>query len=181
MSLQAGTYSLGPDLGRLWLKTGRTGAAAKAGHDLLIDVTSWQATLVVGDDLSDTTIALTADGGSLRVREGTGGIKALTAKDKSDIATTIDDEILKRQGITFRSTRVAAANDARGARVEGDLTLLGETRPIAFDLTVDDGTLAAVAVIRQTEWGITPYSTLFGALKLADEVGIGIDVALPAS
>ena len=181
MSLHAGAYSLGPDHGRLWLKTGRTGAAAKAGHDLLIDVTSWEATLVIGEDLSDTTIALTADGGSLRVREGAGGIKALTDKDKSDIATTIDDEILKRQVITFRSTRVVAADDSRAARVEGELTLLGKTRPVAFDLSGGDGTLAATAVIRQTEWGITPYSTLFGALKLADEVEIGIDVVLPTS
>lgn len=181
MSIHAGTYSLGPDQGRLWLKTGRTGAAAKAGHDLLIDVTSWEAVLTVGEDHADTTIALTADGGSLRVREGAGGIKALTDKDKSDIAQTIDDEILKRQAITFRSTRVVAADGARGARVEGELTLLGETRPIAFDLGVGDGTLAAATVIRQTDWGIKPYSTLFGALKLADEVEIGIDVALPAS
>jgi hypothetical protein len=34
-------------------------------------------------------------------------------------------------------------------------------------------------VIRQTEWGIKPYSTLFGALKVADEVAV--EVSLDAS
>ena len=39
MSLQAGTYRLGPEDGTLRVRTGRSGAAAKAGHDLLIEVT----------------------------------------------------------------------------------------------------------------------------------------------
>ena len=34
------------------MRTERTGAAAKAGHDLLIHVIGWEATLEVGDDPS---------------------------------------------------------------------------------------------------------------------------------
>jgi len=49
----AGTYHLGPDDGTLSLHTRRTGAAAKAGHDLLIDVTAWEGTLTVGDSPGD--------------------------------------------------------------------------------------------------------------------------------
>ena len=30
-------------------------------------------------------------------------------------------------------------------------------------------------MIKQTEWGITPYSALFGALKVADEVAVAVD------
>ena len=48
MTIQAGTYKLGPDNASLVVETGRTGAAAKAGHDLTIDVTSWEATLEIG-------------------------------------------------------------------------------------------------------------------------------------
>lgn len=181
MSIQAGTYRLGPDDGTLSLRTARSGAAAKAGHDLLIHVTVWQATVEVGEDLADTSIVLDVDGASLVVREGTGGMKALTESDKADIKQTIDGEILRRQGITFRSTRVAPAADANGLRVEGDLTLLGTTRPLAFDLAVADGRLRAGAVVTQTNWGIKPYSALFGALKVADDVQVEIDAGLPAS
>jgi polyisoprenoid-binding protein YceI len=182
VSIQPGTYGLGPADGTLWLRTGRTGAAAKAGHDLLIHVTSWEATVEVGEDPADTSIALNVDATSLRVREGTGGMKALGDDDRANIEQTIDDEILKRQGIRFRSTRVQPAADGSGFGVQGDLTLLGTTRPIAFDLAVDgDRTLSAVVVINQTDWGIKPYSALFGALKVADAVELGIEVDLRAS
>ena len=39
------TYTLGPEDGILAVRTSRTGAVAKAGHDLLIHVTEWSATL----------------------------------------------------------------------------------------------------------------------------------------
>ena len=178
MSLQAGTYKLGPDDGTLSIRTGRTGAAAKAGHDLLIDVGAWEATLVVGQENS---LALTADATSLRVREGTGGMQSLGDDDKANIHQTIDDDVLERQAITFRSTAVTVGDG--GLSVEGELTLAGRTRPLAFDVDVgDDGRrLSGAAVVKQTDWGIKPYSTLFGALKVADDVRVEIDAAVPQS
>ena len=43
----------------------------------------------------------------------------------------------------------------------------------------DGGQLRAVAVVRQTDWGMKPYSTLFGALKVVDEVEVRVDAGLP--
>jgi len=171
MSMAAGTHKLGPEDGILAVRTGRTGAAAKAGHDLLLHVTAWQATLEVAEDSAPTSLALEADAGSLRVREGTGGLQALGDDDKENIEQTIDEEVLQRHGIVFSSTSVRSAGDRMS--VEGTLTLLGNARPIAFEFTVDgDGRLSGSAVVKQSEWGITPYSTLFGALKVADEVEV---------
>ncbi|MDX6439522.1 MAG: hypothetical protein QOF45_2105 [Gaiellaceae bacterium] len=177
MSIQAGTYTLGPEDGTLAVKTTRTGAAAKAGHNLLIHVTTWQATLEVGEDPVQTTIVLDADATSLRVREGTGGMQALGDDDKASIEETIDEDVLKRQGIEFRSTAVTV--DGSRISVQGELTLVGKAGPIAFDLTVgDDGKLTGSALVKQTDWGITPYSALFGALKVADEVEVVLDASL---
>lgn len=182
MSIQAGTYRLGPDDGTLSVRTERTGAAAKAGHNLVIEVTAWEATLEVGDDPAGTSIELSADAASLRVREGTGGMQALGDDDKENIQQTIDDEVLKRQAITFRSTQVRTAGDGSRLRVQGDLTLVGTTRPIAIDLAVmGDGTLSAVAIVKQTDWGMKPYSGLFGALKVVDDVVVWIKAGLPQS
>jgi polyisoprenoid-binding protein YceI len=182
VSLPPGVYMLGPANGTLSVRTGRRGAAAKAGHDLLIHVTSWEATLEVGDEPADTSIALTADATSLRVREGTGGMQALGDDDKANIHTTIDDEVLKRQAITFRSTEVRGGREDGKLSVQGELTLVGSARPIAFELAVtEDGALSAVAVVNQTEWGMKPYSALFGALKVADEVKVEIDAGLSAT
>jgi polyisoprenoid-binding protein YceI len=180
VSPQTGTYRLGPDDGTLSVRTGRAGAAAKAGHDLLIEVTAWEATLRLGDDPTETSMELDADARSLRVREGTGGIQSLGDDDVANIHSTIDDEILKGEAIAFRTTQVTGA-DGRLA-VQGELTLAGTTRPLGFDLAVgDDGRLTGVALVKQTDWGMKPYSTLFGALKVADEVRVEIDAALPQS
>jgi polyisoprenoid-binding protein YceI len=173
VSITAGTYRLGPSDGTLSVRTRRTGAVAKAGHDLRLEVSAWEATLEVGED---TRLELTADGTSLRVREGTGGMQALDDGDMANIETTIDDEVLKRGAIAFRSTR--AAQTPGGLSVEGDLTLLGATRPIAFDVAVADGTLTAAAIVKQTDFGIKPYSALFGALKVADEVTVELEARL---
>lgn len=173
-------YRLGPSDGTLSLRTGRNGAAAKAGHDLLIHVTRWEAVLAIGDDPAASRLTLDVDGGSLRVIEGTGGMKSLTDSDKADIAQTIDDEILRRQPIVFRSTEVRPRDDGGGLSVRGDLTLLGVTRPLAFDVGLGpDGTVTADAVITQSRWGIEPYSTLFGTLRVDDDVAVAIAARLP--
>ena len=64
-------------------------------------------------------------------------------------------------------------------RVRGELTLAGTTAPLSFLLAVAaDGSLSGSAVVTQSTWGITPYSTLFGALKVADEVEVAVDAGL---
>ena len=68
--LGAGTHTLGPDNAKLTVRTGRSGAIAKVGHDLLLEVTRWSGTLEVSDAIS---VTLTVDSSSLNVIEGTGG------------------------------------------------------------------------------------------------------------
>jgi hypothetical protein len=172
------TYRLGPEDGILSVRTQRTGAAAKAGHNLLIHVTSWEATVDLGDE---TKVVLEADGSSLRVQEGRGGMQALQDEDRENIHQTIDDEVLMGERITFRSTEVRPATHSAGLRVDGELTLLGETRPLGFDLAITgDGKLEASAIVKQTDWGMKPYTGLFGALKVVDEVEVRVEGTLPA-
>jgi polyisoprenoid-binding protein YceI len=176
VSIAPGTYRLGPGDGTLSVRTGRTGAAAKAGHDLLIEVTDWEATLEVGDVAS---VELTADAGSLRVLEGTGGIQSLGDDDKAEIRKTIVGDVLKGHPITFRSTAIEEGGDALA--VTGELTIVGATRPLAFDVHVEEGRVRATVVVTQSEFGMKPYSTLFGALKVADDVEVALDAALRQS
>ena len=158
------------------MHTARKGAAAKAGHDLVMHVTSWEATLELADDPESTSMELSADSTSLRVQKGTGGIQALGDEEKASIHKTIDDEVLTRQDIKFGSTGVQGAADGSRLSVKGDLTLAGKTNPVEFHLSIsDDGALEATAVVTQTGWGMKPYSALFGALKVADDVEVVLD------
>jgi YceI-like domain len=166
VSIPPGTHRFGPDNAKLSLRTERAGAAAAAAHDLVIRVTSWEATLVGGDE---QRMELSADPTSLRVVESTGGMKTLDDRDATSIHETIDQEVLEGRDITFRSTSV----EVEGSRVHavGELTLAGETRPIAVDLTLGDaGELSGSVLLKQTDWGMKPYSALFGTLKVKDEV-----------
>jgi polyisoprenoid-binding protein YceI len=172
--IEAGTHSYGPENATLAVRTRRGGAAAKAGHDLLLHVTRWEGTLEVGENALPAGATLTADATSLRVREGTGGIQALGDDDKRNIEQTIDDEVLERRDIAFRSTKAEPVADGR-VSMEGELTLAGATRPIAFDIAIgDDGHVSATAIVTQTRWGMKPYSALFGTLKVLDEVEVSL-------
>ncbi len=181
MSIQAGTYKLGPDNATLQVKTGREGKAASAGHDLVLDVTSWEATLDVGEDPAQTSLELSADATSLRVREGSGGAKPLSDDDTSDIEKSIDDEVLKEEAIEFHSTEVEASDDGDRLSVRGDLTMVGQSNPVDFELSVgSDGQLSGSASLKQSDWEIEQYSVMFGALKVADEVEVVVEGGLPS-
>jgi polyisoprenoid-binding protein YceI len=160
--------TLGPGDGSLTVRTGRAGAIKKVGHDLVIEVTSWEATL------DDASLALTADSRSLRVVEGTGGMTSLGDEERSSIRQSIDEEVLKGGTIEYRSTSVTRDGDA--LHVEGELDLLGERRPLALELLHEGGRLTGGVAFRQSDWGMKPFSTLFGTLKVADEVRVAIDV-----
>ncbi len=172
-----GTHTLGPDDGSLVVKTYREGVAAKAGHDLVIDVTGWSATVEVADGA--WSIQLSADPRSLHVREGLRGVKPLTDKDRAEIRKTIDEKVLQGRPIEFRSSAVRPAG-AGPVAVEGELTIAGSSRPVTAQLDAEpDGRLHGSVPVTQTQYGIKPYRGLMGALKVRDDVEIVIDVRLP--
>jgi polyisoprenoid-binding protein YceI len=178
MAIQPGTYELGPQDGRLLVRTGKGGAASKAGHNLLIEVERWGATVQLADDLAQSVLELTADSTSFKVLEGTGGVKSLDAGDKDGIAQTINQEVLKGTPVSFKSTAVRPDGNDR-LHVTGDLELVNGVNLIAFDISVSgDGRVAGTATVKQTEWGMKPYSALFGTLKVTDEVSVEIDAKL---
>jgi polyisoprenoid-binding protein YceI len=180
MSIEPGTYALGPDNATLSVRTGRRGAIAKVGHDLLIEVGAWGATVEIGTDPQQTVLELTADSSSLRVKQGTGGVQSLGEEERSGIDQTINDEVLKGTEIVFRSRSAQPDGDGR-LSVEGDLELAGGINPISFTLNLDDdGHVTGSAVVKQTDWGMKPYSALFGTLKVADEVEVLVDGRLSA-
>jgi polyisoprenoid-binding protein YceI len=172
-----GSFRLGPDSGRVVIKTGRAGLAARAGHDLTIEVTRWSATVTVPDDgVAAAEVAAELDLGSLAVLEGTGGAKPLSDKDRRDILNTAG-KILGRGTARFTSTRIIPA--ASGGAIEGTLTLGGATRPARLQLVSrGPGQYRGTATVRQTDHGITPYTGFFGALKLKDEVTVEVEADL---
>ena len=120
------------------------------------------------------SVALTADARSLRVRSGSGGMSPLGDEEKAEHRAV--DRRRGAQG-RRRSRSARARVDApprRAATSRASSTCSARPRPVAFDLDAgDDGRLTGSARFKQTDWGIKPYSALFGTLKVADDVEVG--------
>src|SRR5947208_14450571 len=130
MAIEPGTYEFGPQNARLIVATGRTGGAAKAGHDLTLEVSAWNGTLQLGEGADGTSVTLHADGSSLRVLEGHGGMKKLDEDDKKNIQQTIDDGVLKATAIDFSSDAVEASRGSGRLTVRGTPAFAGATNPL---------------------------------------------------
>lgn len=169
-----GNSQLGPADGSVEVHTYREGLAQKVGHDLIIEVRSWSATVDTADDGTLTAATLDVDSTSLHVREGRNGLKPLSDKDRGEIRKSIAGKILHDRPITFRSTAVS------GSSVSGDLTIDGTTRPASFALDLDGGRARGTLTITQSEFGITPYKALMGALKVRDDIDVVLDVQIRA-
>jgi polyisoprenoid-binding protein YceI len=174
-------YELGPGDGRVLVKTGREGLAARAGHDLTIEITRWSARVtVLNGDLTTAALAAELDLGSLAVREGAGGAKPLTDKDRGDIQAQARKILGDPATATFTSAQVIPSAGAEvGGAVAGSLAMHGRTQPLRLQVSSPaPGRFRGGATVRQTDFGITPYSGFFGALKLKNEVTIEFEVTL---
>jgi YceI-like domain len=177
ISLRRGTHTVAPDSGSIQVLTYREGMAQKVGHDLIIDVTGWEATVDVDDAGSPTTIALEVDSRSLRVREGLHGVKPLTDKDRAGIERDIEEKILRGRPISFRSTDVGRSGNE--LVVQGTLTIVDAERPASFQLKLaEDGRVTGRVPVTQSTWGVKPYRAFMGALKVRDTVEVTFDIRL---
>jgi polyisoprenoid-binding protein YceI len=185
-----GTYELGPGAGRVLIKTRREGLAARAGHDLTIEITQWSARVTVpdtgGGGITAATLTAELDLGSLSVGEGTGGAKPLTDRDRRDIQGTARKILGDAAKASFTSSRVIPSSSgspssgasANGA-IEGTLTLHGASHPLRLQVVSPaPGQYRGSVTVRQTDFGITPYSGFFGALKLKNEVTVEFEVTI---
>ncbi|WP_187365883.1 YceI family protein [Trebonia kvetii] len=187
-----GTHELRPGSGRVLVKTGRAGLAARAGHDLTLEIVRWSARVTVpdaeGGGLSAATVTAELDLGSLAVREGTGGAKPLTERDRRDIQGTAGKILGEAAKATFTSSRVIPSSSASaapaggtpaGGAIEGMLTMRGTSRPLRLQVVSPaPGQYRGSATVKQTDFGITPYSGFFGTLKLKDEIGVEFEVTI---
>ena len=183
MELATGSYAIGPATGALTVHTRRGGLGAMAGHDLVIEVTQWRGTVRIdAERIGASALEVVVDATSLEVREGNGAVPLL-AINKSEISKTMDKVLgtRKHPEMRFRSATVAPTQE--GFRVGGDLTIAGVTRPaeLAVTLDLDAGRPRATvtSTVVQSEFGIKPYSAMFGALKVLDPVEIHAEVRLP--
>ena len=154
--------------------TYKDGLLSKVAHDLRLRLTRFEV-VVDGDAVSGTfwPAALEVEGPMVRGQLDAGG---LSDKDRRDIRGSINDKILltaRHPQATFEGTRM-------GARVSGQLTLVGRSAPVDVHLTEDGDRLRGEVTLTPTRWGIKPFKALLGAIKLKDQVLVRFDLPRPA-
>jgi polyisoprenoid-binding protein YceI len=159
---------IGPEHGRLILHTSREGVAAQAGHDLTIEMTRWSGRLRTRVSPVVSELTVTVDMGSMRIVEGTGGITPLSERDKREILSNARKilSVDRYPEGTFVAEKIS--NDA----VDGTLSLLGRSHGLRLAYWIDGERYRASGTVRQSDYGIKPFSAFFGALKLADPVRV---------
>jgi polyisoprenoid-binding protein YceI len=181
MAIHSGRHQFGTDSGRITLRTFREGLAAQAGHDLTIEAVRWSAELDVSPDGSPASLKVTIDLGALVVRDGTGGLKPLTDRDKREIGVTAR-KVLSADRFpeaSYVATTFQPGPDGAAGTISGTLSLAGQSAPLEVKVVATGpGLYHATASIRQTDFGIKPYSGFLGALKVRDTVDIDVEADL---
>jgi polyisoprenoid-binding protein YceI len=171
-------WSLDGSDGDLLIRTGVAGRAAAVGHRLTLAMRTWRATTQWDAD-RPVSAEFSVEVGSLEVVRGEGGITPLSGPEKilvrANALRSLDAKRYPR--IMFVTSDIEKADG--GYRLTGTLTIRNTSRPQVVDLRTDDQGdnwwLSSDTAVRQSEFGIRPYSQLLGSLKVADEVFVAFN------
>jgi polyisoprenoid-binding protein YceI len=111
-------------------------------------------------------------------------------KDRQKIESTMRDEVLevsKYPDITFTSSSVSATKTGEGryqARIAGEITLHGVTRPLTINAELEFGEKGLRAkgafALKQSVFGIKPVSVAGGTIKVKDELKFTFEIVAHA-
>ncbi|MBY0278007.1 YceI family protein [Candidatus Binatia bacterium] len=174
------------------VKVFKAGAASAFAHDHVLRATRWQATLdasaeplALRAEVRVDVAALEVDEPATRARHGLDG--ALSDGDRQQVRDNMlgpgQLDAAAHPEIRFAATRID--RDAERFRLAGELSVHGVTRRVEVPLAIvadgDAYTARGRLRVRQSDFGIRPYSAFLGAVRTQDEVEIVFSlVAVPA-
>jgi polyisoprenoid-binding protein YceI len=168
-------WTLGPADGELLLHTGVAGRAARMGHRLTIAMTRWRATVRWADS-RPISAELVVETNSLEVLRGDGGVKGLSGAEKALVRSNALKSLSAHKFPLVRYIADAIEEADDGYRLTGELQIRGRSRHHEIDLHAEDvgdsWRMSVDSTIRQSDYGIKPYSLLMGSVQVADEVSL---------
>jgi len=179
---QLDRFHLSPELSTFTVQAFSEGLLSAFGHDPLIAIKdfSGEVRFTPGTfEHASMEIRINADSLSLATE--------VKEKDRQDLERTMRDEVLetaKYPEVVFQSNNIAVSKLTQGrsrARVIGERTLHGVTRKnswVSAEATVGENSLRAQGnfSLKQTDFGIKPYSAAGGTIKLKNELKFSFDI-----
>ena len=145
------------------------------GHRLTLLMNSWDAT-VRWTDGQPVAVHMTVDVDGLAVAHGEGGLMALSGPEKSLARSHALKSLdaARFPTISFHADDITRTDN--GYRLGGTVEIHGTSRECIVELRVEDlggaWRMSGEADVRQTEFGVKPYSMLMGAMKVVDIVTV---------
>lgn len=181
------TFVLEPKKSQLVIQVFKDGAAAAFAHDHTVQATEF-AGEISADPASPASakVSVTVQSKSLlsddpQTRKQFGLDPTVPEKDRLSINDSMKGEsqldVAKYPTIAFSSTTVEVSADGKITLV-GDFTLRGVTKKLKLPIQVkiEGDTIVGDGKVRfkQSDWGMTPYSSFLGAVKNKDELVLNV-------
>ena len=145
------------------------------GHRLTIAMRRWRAT-VGWDGAEPVTAELVVETDSFEVLRGEGGVKGLSGPEKIVVRSNAMRSLNADRFPEIRFTTDAIDKTDDGYRLSGTLQIRGKSREYVIDLRTDDlgdsWRMSAESTVRQSDFGIKPFSLLMGSVQVTDDVTV---------
>lgn len=176
-------YHLVPEQSKFTVQAFAEGLLSAFGHDPVLAIKDFtgEAEFVPGS-FESASLKMTIKADSIVLST------EVKEKDRLDLEQTMREQVLeiaKYPEIIFVSSNVSVTRLAEGryrARVIGDLTFHGSTQKnlwITSEVTVSGESLRAKGdfSLKQSDFGIKPFSAAGGTIKLKNELKFSFDIA----
>ena len=145
------------------------------GHRLTIAMKRWQATVSwAGGEPVFAELVVETD--SFRVLRGEGGVKGLSAPEKAVVRSNALRSLSAGRFPEIRFTTDAIEKADGGYRLSGTLQIRGKSAKHVIDVLTEDlgdaWRVSAQSSVRQSDYGIKPYSLLMGSMQVADDATV---------
>jgi polyisoprenoid-binding protein YceI len=148
------------------IHVGKAGLFSMAGHE-------HRVAAIINEGLLDDSGA-----GHIAFRIDAHKLIVLPEKDQAEIQTTMQTKVLESDRfpeIRYESTSVQKLATDHW-KVEGNLTLHGQTHPVIADVQRAGTRYEGKSTIKQTDFGIEPVSVAGGTVKVKNELVIEFSV-----
>lgn len=178
-------YLIDADASWLHVRVYKSGRLARFGHNHIISSHAIAGTLMLTDDPTQSTLSLqlpladfVVDDPRWRAQNGDDFPGEIKEADRAGTRVNMLSDKLLNAAVhpVMRIDSTAIEKHAEGFSIRANVALAGANSTLAFPVTVnrEDGVVRAEGelTIAHDQLGLTPFSALLGALKVADEIGV---------
>lgn len=145
------------------------------GHRLTIAMTRWRATVSWADS-QPVSAQLTVEADSFDVLRGDGGVKGLSGAEKALVRSNALKSLSANRFPEIRYIADVIENAGDLYRLIGTLQIRGASRDHVVEVHTRDlgesWRMSVESTIRQSDYGIKPYSLMMGSVQVADDVSL---------